>query len=68
MPVELDGPFDAKDCTHHRVHFGSGDYYLFCQGCGAKWVRADGLDQAAPGLSNRGTGSSLSGQPREKPP
>ena len=28
---------DRKDCDHARLTFGSGDYYIFCADCPAKW-------------------------------
>jgi hypothetical protein len=31
------------ECRHEQVHFGSGDYYVFCLGCGARWGRLDPL-------------------------
>jgi hypothetical protein len=25
------------DCEHNTLMFGSGDYYIFCQDCNARW-------------------------------
>lgn len=27
------------NCTHDRLHFGSGAYYIFCVDCDEHWVR-----------------------------
>ncbi len=44
-----------NDCTHDRLFFGSGDYYLFCQGCQKAWVlRGNKGDLPAPELSGPG--------------
>lgn len=54
------------ECRHLTLHFGSGDYYLFCRGCGAWWVRTvpGQGDRPASELANRGVGSGLSGHAR----
>ena len=56
----------VDNCDHGILHFGSGDYYLFCDGCGASWMRRGsnkqeyGVDKdgkpigAAPEESNKG--------------
>jgi hypothetical protein len=54
---------DLKNCTHEDVYFGSGDHYIFCSGCGRKWLTAD-ADDKVPGPSNLGAGTYLSGQHR----
>lgn len=28
-------------CRHDKLYFGSGDYYVFCAGCDARWGRLD---------------------------
>ncbi len=28
---------ERKDCDHERLTFGSGDYYIFCSDCSARW-------------------------------
>lgn len=54
-----------EDCSHDVLHFGSGDYYVFCRACGASWVCVGpGSDKAEPGLANRGKGALLSGHGR----
>jgi len=57
---------DNNKCQHAELRFGSGDYYIFCSGCGACWMRR-GLNKqeygtdpdgkeigAAPEESNQG--------------
>lgn len=65
-PVNTD--FTSKDrsqCRHERLRFGSGDYYLFCQDCPARWVCSGSMrDEGAPELANQGVGCSLSGELR----
>ncbi len=54
-----------EDCTHRVLRFGSGDYYIFCHDCDARWVASQiGTDKAAPELANKGKGCALSGQVR----
>lgn len=56
-----------EECRHETIHFGSGDYYIFCRDCPAAWVFKDraGLDDSpAATKSNRGVGSLLSGEAR----
>lgn len=56
----------VEECDHATIHFGSGDYYLFCHDCGARWVRTQrDADIAAP-EECRGVGTGNSGQPRTK--
>jgi hypothetical protein len=67
-----------EDCTHDKLQFGSGDYYILCRACGASWMRRGAMKQehgvdakgtpigAAPEESNKGLGSLLSGETREK--
>jgi hypothetical protein len=31
-----------RTCQHPRLHFGSGDYYLFCYDCDARWIIHNG--------------------------
>ena len=65
------------DCEHENLYFGSGDYYVFCQECGAGWCRVDMMKhercvtgnkllihQPAPEIANKGKGALLSGQHR----
>ncbi len=26
-------------CKHETLMFGSGDYYVFCQECGDRWIK-----------------------------
>lgn len=40
-------------CAHHRLGFGSGDYYLMCRDCGAVWGRLNGR-QPEYGIDERG--------------
>lgn len=70
---------NREDCEHKTLFFGSGDYYLFCQHCPAKWATiVDGQDEhgsnysgkpigCAPSASGKGVGSQLSGQVRSAP-
>ena len=30
------------ECAHDTLHFGSGDYYVFCHECGGQWGRISG--------------------------
>lgn len=69
---------NPEQCAHKTVYFGSGDYYLFCRECNARWgrlglgrceygVNARGEEVGCdPGQSNRGVGATLSGQDRVK--
>lgn len=66
------------ECSHEKLRFGSGDYYIFCANldCGAQWA-AIGGGQPEYGfditgrpigcnalVSNKGVGGTLSGQER----
>lgn len=69
---------NREDCDHKTLMFGSGDYYIFCQDCGAKWMGHDGSSQeygvsatgkpvgATPETSNKGKGAYLSGKVRHE--
>jgi hypothetical protein len=52
------------ECRHETVRFGSGDFYLFCQSCGAGWATVTGFDEINPRAANQGIGATLSGEPR----
>lgn len=59
------------ECHHETLNFGSGDFYLFCHACGARWATIDYADpskswsdEIAPQAANQGVGGQLSGQPR----
>ena len=62
--------FQSRDVCHHRfLRFGSGDYYIFCHDCDARWVTSDpSTDRPAPELANKGPGGQLSGKMRIAPP
>ncbi len=56
-----------EQCKHPELHFGSGDYYLFCHACGAWWATVDPTSneyKPAPELANKGEGAWLSGKVR----
>jgi hypothetical protein len=60
------------DCLHTELHFGSGDYYLFCHDCGATWgmlgdFNEPTVQRLAPEKANQGKGSGLSGVIRTAP-
>ena len=42
------------ECRHSLLRFGSGDYYIFCTECPARWVMSDASDIASPGNANLG--------------
>lgn len=56
------------ECDHAELQFGSGDYFIFCNACGMRWMPAYREDnpQAGQELNNQGIGSQLSGQKRVK--
>lgn len=54
-------------CEHKTLHFHSGDYYVECDDCHAKWVACDPWDIRAPDQANRGVGCGLSGHKRFSP-
>ncbi len=68
----------VEECDHPKLQFGSGDYYIFCQACGGRWVRTGhdrpeyGIDKDGkevggnPSVANQGIGSGLSGSVRIK--
>lgn len=56
---------NRPECEHKTLFFGSGDYYVFCQHCDARWVCCgSSSDLANTHLANRGVGRGLSGQVR----
>jgi hypothetical protein len=58
---------NREDCHHKTVYFGSGDYYIFCRDCPARWVACNlTSDQPCPSVSNQGVGGMLSGEVREE--
>lgn len=67
--IQLETITPAEQCRHPKINFGSGDYYLFCHACGARWVRtcAHADHPPRPDLANRGVGSQLSGEARVVP-
>jgi hypothetical protein len=60
------------ECNHPKLTFGSGDFYLFCYGCGARWAcigdTGFSKDEISPATANRGVGAQLSGQTRTQHP
>lgn len=67
----------VHDCEHEEIQFNSGDYYIYCLGCGSKWVRHNLHDMeytisdgraigADPSAANKGKGGGLSGHKRYK--
>lgn len=51
-----------EHCHHPILAFGSGDYYLFCRSCDARWVTCGTEnDQPKPELANRPGAVGLSG-------
>ncbi|GAC1587779.1 MAG: hypothetical protein NVS3B5_21130 [Sphingomicrobium sp.] len=46
-------------CLHPKLHFGSGDYHLFCNDCNQTWTVTDHMK------ANRGEARLLSGQVRQ---
>jgi hypothetical protein len=60
-----------EECAHLILNFGSGDFYLFCHSCGARWATIDYADptkswsdEIAPQSANKGLGAHLSGHAR----
>lgn len=53
-------------CNHETIYFNSGDYYICCKDCPAKWVACDAWDIRAPNEANRGVGCRLNGEKRIK--
>src|ERR1035437_4879875 len=49
-------------CLHPNLHFGSGDYHLFCHNCHQTWTVVQHE------LANRGGATQLSGHVRASPP
>lgn len=42
-------------CNHPRLQFNSGDYYLTCRDCGARWARIGYItDQPEYGVDAKG--------------
>jgi hypothetical protein len=41
-------------CQHDNLQFNSGDYYLTCVLCGARWGRINNLKQPEYGLDKDG--------------
>ena len=57
------------NCEHKRIYFASGDYYIYCTDCSARWVMTDpqgvGDDpMPKPENSNIGSAALLSGEER----
>ena len=44
----------VEKCDHDTLYFGSGDYYVFCAGCGARWGRLGATDRPEYGESADG--------------
>jgi hypothetical protein len=59
---------NREDCRHEVIGFQSGDYYVFCRGCPARWAAIDPVkgDVIDPSQSNKGFGQQLSGEDRFK--
>jgi len=56
-----------KECPHDKLQFGSGDYYIFCQACGAWWGHIEPNGQKlSPETANQGIGGQQSGTVRVK--
>jgi hypothetical protein len=68
-----------RQCRHEELTFGSGDYYLFCNACGATWMTKSVADAqhgefgvtkdgrrvgGCPQEANKGEGALLSGRVR----
>jgi hypothetical protein len=53
-----------EECSHLILNFGSGDFYIFCHACGARWACVDTDDMADSTLANKGFGGHLSGHAR----
>lgn len=68
LDEELEKPMSkvpTGECRHPNLHFGSGDYYIFCHDCGRWWCTIDPTTHdVRPDLANLGVGSQLSGQVR----
>lgn len=62
---------NQKDCDHSTLRFASGDYYIFCSECPARWIISDPwsneLKVPSAAHANIGIGCTLSGQERCKP-
>jgi hypothetical protein len=56
LPMSL----NREECQHKQIWFGSGDYYVFCHACGAKWVM-HGADR--PEYGEREDGTKIGGAP-----
>ena len=54
----MKSPDSLNDCTHNKLRFGSGDYYIFCAECNRSW-RPDGEQKY-----NTGKGQFNSGHER----
>jgi len=57
---------ERSECDHPSLMFASGDYYLFCHDCGAKWATIVNWNEISPQSANQGVGAQLSGQKRNK--
>lgn len=45
-------------CKHEMLSFGSGDYYLFCDQCGDRWVKhREGRREYGFGVDGREIGA-----------
>ena len=59
---------ERENCEHKVLSFGSGDYYIFCANCDARWVCTNTVkDIGSPELANKGIGCTLSGHIRSTP-
>lgn len=43
-----------EKCTHTKLFFGSGGYFVFCRECGAQWSPAheDNVEEVAKCMTN----------------
>lgn len=57
-----------EDCSHATLQFHSGDYYLACRACNARWAMLGRTtsqgEYLQPEAANKGIGATLSGQLR----
>ena len=60
---EADGILTRYECpdNHAVLNFGSGDYYIFCQSCGRKWILHGDGKSTQPEYMLRKDGRSLVG-------
>lgn len=50
-------------CNHPELNFASGDYYVACWGCGARWARIN--NQKQPEYGEGADGSKIGCTPEE---